>query len=104
MPSEFDAELLAEITATFAAGAMTLPGPAARGDWKTLLASGEAALAEFEAALPAHPEISRLGYPAAAGDGAAVALRWYAPAGRAAPGSGVARRARADRLRVLGSL
>jgi len=81
MTYALDAELLQVITAKFAAGAMTLPEPAARDDWKTLRANGEAALAAMEAELPAHPEVSRTAYSATSHDSAPVQLRWYAPAG-----------------------
>jgi acetyl esterase/lipase len=75
-----DAELLREMTAKFAAGTVTLPQPAARGDWNTLRTNVDAGLAAMEAEMPAYPEISRTGYSATSYDGAAVPLRWYAPA------------------------
>jgi acetyl esterase/lipase len=81
MTHALDPQLLQEITAALASGAMTLPQPAARDDWKTLRANGEAALAAIEAALPEHPEVSRSAYSATSHDGAPVALRWYAPQG-----------------------
>jgi hypothetical protein len=55
MPFELDAGLLAEISAMLAAGARTLPQPAALDDWKTLRATVEAGLAALEAALPERP-------------------------------------------------
>jgi acetyl esterase/lipase len=81
MAYALDPQLLQEITAALASGAMTLPQPAARDDWKTLRASSEAALAALEAALPQHPDVSRSAYTATSHDGAPVALRWYTPAG-----------------------
>jgi acetyl esterase/lipase len=88
MAFELDAEFLAEVTAKFVSGEMTLPQAAARDDWKALRASGEASLAELEAHLPQHPDVSRSDYCAVSHDGAAVGLRWYAPAGHdpAVPG------------------
>jgi acetyl esterase/lipase len=79
MTHALDPQLLEEITAALASGAMTLPQPASRDDWKTLRASGEAALAAMEATLPEHPSVSRAAYTATSHDGASVALRWYAP-------------------------
>jgi acetyl esterase/lipase len=90
MTYALDAELLREITAKFVAGAMTLPQPAERDDWKTLRASGEAALAAIEAELPAHPEVSRTAFTATSHDGADVRLRWYAVAGQDASQAGPA--------------
>jgi acetyl esterase/lipase len=81
MAYELDAELLAEISARFAGGGMRLPQPAARGDWKTVRAGGEAALAAIEATLPEHSEVTRTAYSATSYDAAQVALRWYTPAG-----------------------
>jgi acetyl esterase/lipase len=81
MTHALDPQLLQEITAALTSGAMTLPQPAARDDWKTLRANGETALAAIEAALPEHPEVSRSAYSAISHDGAPVALRWYAPQG-----------------------
>jgi acetyl esterase/lipase len=81
MTHALDPQLLQEITAALTSGAMTLPQAAARDDWKTLRASGEAALAAIEAALPERPEVSRSAYTATSHDGAPVALRWYAPQG-----------------------
>src|SRR3982074_928512 len=81
MAYALDPQLLQEITPALASGAMTLPQPAARDDWKTLRASSEAALAALEAALPLHPDVSRSAYTATSHDGAPVALRWYTPAG-----------------------
>src|SRR4030081_1228767 len=72
MAYALDPQLLQEITAALASGAMTLPQPAARDDWKTLRASSEAALAALEAALPQHPNVSRSAYTATSHDGA----RW----------------------------
>jgi acetyl esterase/lipase len=81
MTYALDAGLLREITAKLAAGAMTLPQPAARDDWKTLRAGSEAALAAMEAGFPEHPEVSRTAYSAASHDGGSVPLRWYSPPG-----------------------
>jgi hypothetical protein len=55
------------------------PTPAARGDWKALRATGEAALAAMEAALPEHSSVSRADYQASSHDGVPVPLRWYGP-------------------------
>ncbi len=90
MTYALDADLLREITAKFAAGAMTLPQPAERDDWKTLRANGETALAAIEAELPEHPEVSRTTYSAVSHDGAPVPLRWYALAGHGPARSGPA--------------
>jgi len=75
-----DAELLRAVTARFTSGAGR-PQPAARDDWKTCRANSEAGLVALEAALPEHPEVSRVGYRAVSHDGAGVTLRWYAPEG-----------------------
>jgi hypothetical protein len=63
---------LQEVTGKLAAGVITLPEPAARDDWKTLRANGEAALAAIEADLAEHPEVYRTGYAATSHDGATV--------------------------------
>lgn len=81
MTFELDAGLLQAITARLAGGTLTLPEPPARDDWRTLRANAEVGLAALEAALPEHAEVSRTEYAAVASDGAAVPLRWYAPAG-----------------------
>ena len=90
MSFELDAGLLEAITAMLASGAMTLPEPTARDDWKTLRANAEAGVAAMEASLPEHSEVSRAEYSATSGDGAPVALRWYAPTGHDPSGAGAA--------------
>ncbi|MCW2933388.1 MAG: Alpha/beta hydrolase fold-3 domain protein [Actinomycetia bacterium] len=80
MALELDPEILQAALAMMGTG-YELPAPAARGDWKTLRGTGEAALAAMEAALPEHPSVSRTDYQASSCDGAPVLLRWYAPPG-----------------------
>jgi acetyl esterase/lipase len=80
MAFELDPGVLQAVLATMPSG-YERPAPAARGDWKTLRATGEAALAAMEAALPEHPSVSRADYQASSHDGAPVPLRWYAPPG-----------------------
>jgi acetyl esterase/lipase len=75
-----DPELLQAVTAMLADGA-TLPEPAARGDWKTLRANGEAGLARLEAALAEHPSVSRADHRVPSCDGGQLPARWYAPPG-----------------------
>jgi acetyl esterase/lipase len=89
MTYALDAELLREITAKFAAGAMTLPPPAERDDWKALRANGEA--------------IEYARRAAAAGTSVELHVHPGCPHGfdRAVPGADVVRRSHADRLRAL---
>jgi hypothetical protein len=75
MTYELDAGLLQAITARFTSGAGRPPS-APRDDWKTCRANSEAGLTALEAALPEHPEVSRVGYQAVSHDGAGVTLRW----------------------------
>jgi acetyl esterase/lipase len=86
---ELDAGLLQAITARFSSGAAR-PQPAPRDDWKTSRANSEAGLTALEAALPEHPEVSRVDYPAVSHDGAGVTLRWYTPRGHDSSGTGPA--------------
>lgn len=87
MPYALDAELLQAVTTMLADGGGR-PEPAARDDWKTLRANGEAGLARMEAALPEHPLVARTDHYASSRDGSQLLLRWYAPPGHdlSAPG------------------
>jgi acetyl esterase/lipase len=80
VPHAMDPELLQAVTAMLAGGA-ALPEPAARGDWTTLRANGEAGLARLEAALPEHPSVSRTDHHVPSYDGGQLLVRWYAPPG-----------------------
>ena len=61
MTYELDAGLLQAITERFTSGAAR-PQAAPRDDWKTSRANSEAGLTALEAALPEHPEVSRVDY------------------------------------------
>lgn len=76
MPYTFDADLLRAVASLGASGPRR-PQPAARDDWKTLRANGEAALAAIEASLPECPAVARVDYSTTSFDAAPVALRWY---------------------------
>jgi acetyl esterase/lipase len=89
VPYALDAELLQAVTAMLAAGG-ALPERAARDDWKTLRANGEAGLARMEAALPEHPSVSRTDHYVSSRDGGQLLLRWYAPPGHDASAAGPA--------------
>jgi acetyl esterase/lipase len=80
VPYALDPDLLQAVMARLSE-LESRPAPAARDDWRTLRASSEAALAQMEAALPAHPAVSRTDYQATSYDGSPVSLRWYSPAG-----------------------
>lgn len=80
MPYALDAELLQAVTTMLADGGGR-PERAARDDWKTLRANGEAGLARIEATLPEHPSVSRTDHYASSRDGSQLLLRWYAPPG-----------------------
>ena len=90
MPYAFDAGILQAMMALSSSAGRAPLAPAARDDWKTLRANQQAASPFFSAALPEHAEVSRTDYSAASHDGAQVALRWFAPEGHDATGSGPA--------------
>jgi acetyl esterase/lipase len=85
---ELDPEILQAALAAMAGAGR--PAPAARADWKALRAAAEAGLTALEAALPEHPQVSREDFRASSHDGAPVPLRWYAPPGHDAAGTGPA--------------
>lgn len=89
MPYALDAELLRAVTDRLAGGAAR-PEPAARGDWKTLRAIGEAGLAALEAAMPEHASVSRTDHVVPCYDGDSLTLRWYAPPGHRPSAAGPA--------------
>jgi acetyl esterase/lipase len=85
MTHTLDPELLAALTrmmTTAEAQGVSLERPrAARGDYRTLRALAEEALAGLEANAAEHPEVTRVDYAAKAQDGTAIPVRWYTPPG-----------------------
>jgi len=79
MPYSLDPDLRRAVAAVSGGQA---PAPAARGDWRTLRAYGEAALGRLEAVLDERPSVSRTDHHATSHDGSRLLVRWYAPAGR----------------------
>ncbi|MCW2881409.1 MAG: Alpha/beta hydrolase fold-3 domain protein [Sphaerisporangium sp.] len=85
MAHTFDPELQAAVGRMMAMAAeqgLSLERtPAARGDWRSLRAASEAALAAWEATAAEHGEITRSDFEVVSRDGIAVPLRWYTPPG-----------------------
>jgi acetyl esterase/lipase len=90
MPLSLDKEILAALRAM--PRERTALSSARRGDWRTLRADTDAAIAAHEAELPRRTEVARRDITLVSFDGEQVGARWYAPppeASRGAPGPAV---------------